>query len=67
MNHTIGIIGIGYGQHVLLPVFHAHPRSDVLALCASTQERAQEVAAEHNIPRAYGNWRDLIADNDINV
>ncbi|MEO1443340.1 MAG: Gfo/Idh/MocA family oxidoreductase, partial [Chloroflexota bacterium] len=67
MTLNAGIIGIGYGQHVLLPVFRADPRTDVLALCASTQERAQNVADEHNVPRAYGNWRDLIADDDIDV
>jgi len=65
MTTQIGIIGIGYGQHVLLPVFQQ--QANVLALCASTQERAQAIAEKNNVPRAYGDWHDIIADDDIDV
>ncbi len=67
MTYRVGIIGIGYGQHVLLPVFQANPRTQVVALCASTQERAAAVAAKHGVERAYGDWRELIAADDIDI
>lgn len=67
MTLQVGIVGIGYGQHVLLPVFRADVRSEVLALCASSQERARSVADEHGVERAYGDWREMIADPDIHI
>ncbi len=63
----VGIVGIGYGQHVLLPVFQANDRVTVAGLCASTQERAQAVADQHGVPGAYGDPAALIADVDAVV
>jgi predicted dehydrogenase len=67
MTVNIGVIGIGYGQHVLLPVFQMDPRTTVHAVCASTAERAHEVADAHGVPKAYGDWHDLIADPQIDA
>ncbi len=64
MTLKIGIVGIGYGQHVLLPVFQADDRVTVAGLCASTEERARAVADKHGVPGAYGDPSALIADVD---
>ena len=67
MTLKVGIVGIGYGQHVLLPVFQVDERVTVVGLCASTEERARAVADQHGIPGAYGDPAALIADVDAVV
>lgn len=67
MTIRIGIIGIGYGQHVLLPAFNADSRAEVTALCASTVERAKAVADKHGVADAYDDPFALIASPDVDA
>jgi predicted dehydrogenase len=64
---SVGIVGIGYGQHVLAPAFAADARCQVVAICAHTADRAEAVARRLGIPRALGDWRALVADPEIDV
>ena len=63
----IGIVGIGFGQQVHVPAFRADPRARVVAICASSEERARAVAAKLDIPAATGDWRALCADPQVQV
>lgn len=63
----VGIIGIGFGQHVLVPAFRADARCQVAGLCASRVDQAQAIAARLGVPKAYGNWHTLVADLDIDA
>ncbi|MFQ5851975.1 MAG: Gfo/Idh/MocA family protein [Candidatus Binatia bacterium] len=63
----IGVIGIGFGQQVHVPAFRSDPRCDVVAVCASTQERAESVALRLGIRKAYGEWFDLVEDPEIDA
>ncbi len=63
----IGVVGIGFGQHVLVPAFRGDERCEILGIAASTRERAAEVAARLSIPRAYGGWQELCADRAIDA
>jgi predicted dehydrogenase len=63
----IGIIGIGFGQQVLVPAFRSDPRCQVTAICASTMSRAEEVAQRLAIPRAWGCWQDMIGDPAVDA
>jgi predicted dehydrogenase len=62
---TVGVVGIGFGERVLVPAFRASGRCTVAALCASTAERAQRAAQRLGVPKAYGDWRELVADPQI--
>jgi predicted dehydrogenase len=62
-----GVIGIGYGQAVLVPAIRRDPRAVVVALAASTLSKAQKVAAELKVPHAYGNWRDMLEVGGLDV
>jgi predicted dehydrogenase len=64
---SVGIVGIGYGQHVLAPAFAADERCQVAAICAHTADRAGAVARRLRIPRALGDWRALIADPKVDL
>lgn len=66
-RYRVGIIGAGFGQHVHVPAFRADGRASVDAICASTEARAQVIATRLGIPRAFGDWRTLIADPQIDV
>jgi predicted dehydrogenase len=57
----VGVIGTGFGTQVQIPAFRAHPRVDVAAVCSGTPGRAQAVAAEFGIPRAFDDYADLVA------
>lgn len=63
----IGIVGVNYGRTVLLPAFRADARCEVTALCGSNEARAAEHARAAGVPKAYGDWRALIADKDIDA
>lgn len=58
----VGIIGVGFGQRVLVPAFRLDGRCEVAALCASHRERALAAARALDIPRASERWQDLVAD-----
>lgn len=68
-NRTLraGVIGAGdIGQKGHIPGFQA-AGVEVIAVCDSNLQRAKEAAAKFNIPRAYGHYRELLADDDIDL
>jgi predicted dehydrogenase len=63
----VGVVGGGFGQHVQVPAFRSAPRVSVDAICASTEARARTFAERLSIPRAFGDWRALIADPELDA
>jgi hypothetical protein len=63
----VGIVGIGYGQHVHAPAFRADGRCEVVSVAASRPDRAREVADRLGISRASGDWRELVDDPGIDA
>lgn len=63
----IGIVGIGFGQHVLVPAFRRDRRCEVVAIAATTQERADRVAARLGIDNGFGGWRALMEDGNFDA
>jgi predicted dehydrogenase len=61
----LGIIGTNYGRAVQLPAFRADPRCEVIALAGSDATRAAEFAKAIAVPKAYGDWRALVDDKDV--
>ena len=47
------------------PVFQSDVRSEVVAICASTEDRARAVADRLNIRRAFGDWRAIVASPEV--
>ena len=62
-----GVVGIGYGQQVLVPAIRAVPGCEVVALAASSQERAERIAERLGVATAYGDWRDLVASDGVDA
>ncbi len=63
----IGIVGLGYGQRVLIPAFRSTGRCDVVAVCVDSRERAQEIAGRLGVPKAYGEWQGLVGDPEVDA
>jgi predicted dehydrogenase len=50
---------------VHVPAFQSDPRCQVVAICASTRDRARTVADRLDIAQAFGDWRAVIASPEI--
>ena len=57
----IGIVGLGFGERVLLPAFRAHAACEVIGVAAGRPDRARAVAAREGLT-AYGGWQELVDD-----
>ncbi|KRE43168.1 Gfo/Idh/MocA family protein [Paenibacillus sp. Soil724D2] len=62
---TIGIIGTGFSAKAHIEAIRRIPYLQVVAIAASSLERAEEFAKEYGIPKAYGNESELIQDNEV--
>lgn len=63
----VGIVGIGFGQQAHVPAFRQNAHCRIEAIGASDRARARAVADRLSIPKAYGDWRALVADPDVDV
>lgn len=63
----VAVIGTGFAQQVHVPAFRADPRCEVVAIASTSLERAKEKAARLGIPKASGDWRELVASPEIDI
>ena len=63
----VGVVGIGFGQAVLVPAFRTDPGCEVAAIVASSEERARRIADRLAIGTALGDWRRLISDPRVDA
>jgi predicted dehydrogenase len=62
-----GVIGCGFiAQRGHIPGYQASG-IDVVAVCDIKPDRAQSVATEFHVPRAYSNFKDLLSDSEVDV
>ena len=57
------IVGLGNIAHSFVKYFD-QPDGEIYAVCSRSQDKANAFAAEHNIPKAYGNLDELLAHID---
>jgi predicted dehydrogenase len=62
---SLGIVGSNYGRMVQLPALRADPRCEVVAIAGSDAARTAELARGAGVPKAYGDWRALVEDVDV--
>lgn len=63
----VGVVGIGFGQAVLVPAFLSHPKCQVVAIAASDVGRAARIADRLGIRVSYGDWRNLAEAADVDL
>ena len=63
----LGIIGAGFGQYVHLPAFRSVPECRVIAIAAGSLKSAERAARQGHVPKAYGDWRKLVRDPEVDA
>jgi predicted dehydrogenase len=64
----IGIIGAGgWAKYGHIPALRALDDFEIVAVSSRTQESAERLAAGFDIPHAFGDHHDLIADPDVDL
>lgn len=60
----VGLIGLGFGAE-FIPIYQAHPRAEVSAICQRSQEKLDEVGNRFGIAARYTDFRDVVTDPDV--
>lgn len=60
---VIGCGMIGRTQHI--PAYSKNPEAEIKYLVDIREERAQELAAQYNVPNVLSNYRDLLDDKEV--
>jgi predicted dehydrogenase len=63
----VGVVGIGFIGAAHIDAIRRLPYAEVVAVASSTAERARRHADDLGIARAYGDYRQLLADPDVDV
>src|SRR5262249_37692520 len=63
----VGLIGTGFGTRVHMPAMRADPNIEVVAICSAQRSRAQQAAEEWGVPGVAGDYRELIARDDVEM
>lgn len=70
-NIKVGIIGAnmdyGWGGRAHIPAILGLPEYELLAIASSNQDSANETAKRLGVPFAYGDYRNLIANPDVDL
>ena len=70
-NIRVGIIGAnmdyGWGGRAHVPAILALPEYELYSIASSSQDSANATAQRLNVPFAYGDYRDLIANPDVDL
>ena len=64
-NINVGVIGIGFIGKGHIEALRRLNSINVVAVSDCNDEEAKKWALELNVPKAYGDWHDLIADTEI--
>ena len=62
-----GLLSTARINKALFPPLRMSPRNILSAVASRELDRAQAYAKEHNIPRAFGSYEEMLADPDIDV
>lgn len=64
----VGIIGAGtIVTHAHIPDFQSIDNVDVVALCDVNEDRVRQVAAEHDVPQPYTDYRRMLDEAKPNI
>ncbi len=62
-----GLIGAGYGQRVIAPALLHTDRFEIANVAAGSPESASTMAAALDVAKHAGDWRDIVADADVDA
>ena len=62
-----GILSTAWINRAIIEGIAMSPRSELIAVASRTQEKVDNYAEKHGIPRAYGSYVELLADSDVDA
>jgi len=63
----VGVVGLGFGQNVCIPGFQVCPDTEVVAVCSRSQEKADQVAGEFEVPHAFADYDAMLHWGEFDV
>ena len=63
----VGVISANWGMRAHLPAWHAQESVEVMAVCTSRQETAEEARETYGLDRCYWDYRAMCADPDLDI
>ena len=64
----VGIIGTSWWADAMhLPSLKSHTRAQIVAICGRNRDRANEMAGKYEIPRVFTDYREMIAQADLDA
>ena len=60
----VGLIGLGFGSE-FIPIYQAHPKAEVAAICQRTKRRLDEVGDRFGIATRYTDFREVLTDPNV--
>lgn len=63
----VGIVGFGFIGPQHMEAIRRLGYAEVTALAVTCADRARDLAGQHFVEKGYGDWRELVADPDIDV
>ena len=63
---NVGVVGLGVGRR-FVEAFSAHPQTTVAAVCGQEADIRAAVSQQHDVPRTYADFADIVADASIDL
>ncbi len=63
----VGFVGAGFVGPIHIENLRRLGIAEVIAIAEINKDKAEEAASKLKIPKAYGNWEDLILDKEVEV
>ena len=60
----VGLIGLGFGSE-FIPIYQAHPKTEVAAICQRTKCKLDEVGDRFGIATRYTDFREVLTDPNV--
>ncbi len=62
----MAMVGLGFGSE-FIPIYHAHPGADVVAVCRRNEVEMNKTADQFSIQKRYTDFDKLLADPDVDA
>ncbi len=63
----VGVIGLGMGRHHLAGYDLCKDKAEIVALCDIDEDRLSEFKEKYNVPKAFKDYREMLALKDLDV
>ncbi len=63
----IGVIGASFAKAAYLPAVRHTEGAEIVAIASARAESAQAAADAYDVPHAYGDWRTMLQEHDLDL